>query len=73
MFTLIITQTQTNAWTTLTIVAKMPPVPTPKDPSTVVANQDTLEMATTVQVGTFLEFLSRFSLVFRLLIQYKKG
>ena len=73
MFTLIITQTQTNAWTTLTIVAKMPPVPTPKGPSTVVANQDTLEMATTVQVGTFLEFLSRFSLVFRLLVQYKKG
>ena len=29
----------------------MPPVPTPKGPSIVVANQGTLEMATTVQVG----------------------
>ena len=28
----------------------MPPVPTPKGPSTVVANQGTLEMTTTVQV-----------------------
>ena len=53
IFTEIITQTQTNAWTTLTIVAKMPPVPTPKGPSTVVANQGTLEMATTVQVGSW--------------------
>ena len=53
MFTKIITQTQTNAWTTLTIVVKMPPVPTPKGPSTVVANQGTLEMATTVQVGSW--------------------
>ena len=53
IFTLIITQTQTNAWTTLTIVAKMPPVPTPKGPSTVVANQGTLEMVTTVQVGSW--------------------
>ena len=52
IFTLIITQTQTNAWTTLTIVAKMPPAPTSKGPSTVVANQGTLEMATTVQVGS---------------------
>ena len=72
-FTKIITQTQTNAYTTLTIVAKMPPVPTPKVPSTVVANQGTLEMATTVQVGSVLELLSRFPLVFRLLVQYKKG
>ena len=31
----------------------MPPVPTPKNPSTVVANQGTLEMATTVQVGSW--------------------
>ena len=31
----------------------MPPVPTPKGPSTVVANQGTLEMATTVQVGSW--------------------
>ena len=53
IFTKIITQTQTNAWTTLTTVAKMPPVPTPKGPSTVVANQGTLEMATTVQVGSW--------------------
>ena len=52
IFTEIITQTQTNAWTTLTIVAKMPPAPTPKGLSTVVANQGTLEMATTVQVGS---------------------
>ena len=52
IFTLIITQTQTNAGTSLTIVVKMPPVPTPKGPSTVVANQGTLEMATTVQVGS---------------------
>ena len=52
-FTLIITQTKTNAWTNLTIVVKMPPVPTPKGPSTVVANQGTLEMATTVQVGSW--------------------
>ena len=29
----------------------MPPVPTPKGPSTAVVNQGTLEMATTVQVG----------------------
>ena len=42
-----------NAWTTLTIVAKMPPAPTPKSLSTVVANQGTLEMATTVQVGSW--------------------
>ena len=48
--TLITIQTQTNAWTTLTIVAKMPTAPTPKGPSTVVANQGTSEMATTVQV-----------------------
>ena len=53
IFTLIVTQTLTNAWTTLTIVAKMPPAPTPKGPSTVVANQGTLEMATTVQVGSW--------------------
>ena len=53
MFTKIITQTQTNAWTTLTIVVKIPPVPTPKGPSTVVANQGTLEMATTAQVGSW--------------------
>ena len=53
IFTLIITQTQTNAWTTLTIVAKMPPAPTSKGPSTVVASQGTLEMATTVQVGSW--------------------
>jgi len=33
-------------------VAKMPPAPTPKGPSTVVANLGTLEMATTVQVGS---------------------
>ena len=52
IFTEIITQTQTNAWTALTIVVKMPPVPTPKGPSTVLANQGTLEMATTVQVGS---------------------
>ena len=31
----------------------MPPVPTLKGPSTVVANQGTLEMATTVQVGSW--------------------
>ena len=31
----------------------MPPVPTPKGPSTVVANQGTLEMVTTVQVGSW--------------------
>ena len=30
----------------------MPPAPTPKSLSTVVANQGTLEMATTVQVGS---------------------
>ena len=30
----------------------MPPAPTPKGLSTVVANQGTLEMATTVQVGS---------------------
>ena len=53
IFTKIVIQTQTNAWTTLTIVAKMPPAPTPKGPSTVVANQGTLEMATTVQVGSW--------------------
>ena len=41
-----------NAWTTLTIVAKMPPAATPKGLSTVVANEGTLEMATTVQVGS---------------------
>ena len=52
IFTEIIPQTQTNAGTTLTIVAKMPSVPTPKGLSTVVANQGTLEMATTVQVGS---------------------
>ena len=52
MFTKIITQTQTNALATLTIVVKIPLVPTPKGPSTVVANQGTLEMATTVQVGS---------------------
>ena len=67
-FTKIITQTQTNACTTLTIVVKMPPVPTPKGSSTVVADQGTLEMATTVQVGSVLELLSRFPLVFRLLV-----
>ena len=72
-FTKIITQTQTNACTTLTIVVKMPPVPSPKDPSTVVADQGTLEMATTVQVRSVLELLSRFPLVFRLLVQSKKG
>ena len=31
----------------------MPSVPTPKGPSIVVANQGTLEMATTVQVGSW--------------------
>ena len=30
----------------------MPPAPTPKGPSTAIANQGTLEMATTVQVGS---------------------
>ena len=53
IFTEIITQTQTNAWTTLTIVAKMARAPTPKGLSTVVANQGTLGMATTVQVGSW--------------------
>ena len=52
IFTLIITQTQTNAWTTLTIVAKMPTAPTSKGPSIVAAHQGTLEMATIVQVGS---------------------
>ena len=32
----------------------MPTVATPKGPSTVVANQGTLEMATTVQVGSWI-------------------
>ena len=58
MFTKIITQTQTNAWTTLTVVAKMPPATTPKGPSTVVANQGTLEMAKTVQVGSWNSYLA---------------
>ena len=46
IFTEIITQTQTNASTILTIA------PTLKGPSTVVAIQGTLELATTVQVGS---------------------
>ena len=39
-----------NAKSALTIVATMPPALTPKGPLTVVANQGTEEMATTVQV-----------------------
>ena len=39
----------------------MPPVPTPKGPSTVVANQGTLEMATTVQVGSWNSCLASVS------------
>ena len=39
----------------------MPPVSTPKGPSTVVANQGTLEMATTVQVGSWNSCLASVS------------
>ena len=48
----------------------MPPVPTPKGPATVVANQGTLEMATTVQVGSWNSCLA-FRYFLRLLVQNK--
>ena len=48
---------QTNARWALTIVATMPPALTPKVPLTVVANQGTEEMVTTVQVGVQLQTL----------------
>ena len=42
----------------------MPPATTPKGPSTVVANQGTLEMAKTVQVGSWNSCLTfRYSFV----------
>ena len=50
----------------------MPPVPTPKGPSTVVANQGTLEMATTVQVSSWNSCLAlRYFLDFW--FKYKKS
>ena len=57
---IVIRQTKTNARSALTTVATMPTALTPKVHLTVVANQGTLEMATTVQVGppkSFLYFL----------------
>ena len=44
-------QTKTNARSALTTVVTMPTVLTPKVHLTVVANQGTWEMATTVRVG----------------------
>ena len=49
-------QTKTNARSALTTVATMPTVLTPKVHLTVVANQGTWEMATTVQVGPAKSF-----------------
>ena len=73
MFTKIITQTQTNALATLTVVVKIPLVPTPKGPSTVVVNQGTLEMATTVQVGSWNSCLNfRYSFDITNLVTWKK-
>ena len=51
---------KTNARSTLTTLATMPTVLTPKVYLTVVANQGTWEMATTLHVGaakSFLHFL----------------
>ena len=48
---IVIRQTKTNARSALTTVATMPTVLTLKVHLTVIANQDTWEMATTVQVG----------------------
>ena len=50
-------QTKTNARSTLTTVATMPTVLTPKIHLTVVTNHGTWEMATTVQVGAAKAFL----------------
>ena len=47
----ILFQTWTNVRSALTIVATMPAALIPKVPFTVVANQGTEEMVTTVQVG----------------------
>ena len=57
----ILFQTQTNAKSALTIVARMPPASTPKVLLTVVANQGTEEMVTTVQVGGQLQSFFLFS------------
>ena len=54
-----------NAKSALTIVATMPPASTPKVPFTVVANQGTEEMATTVQVGGQLQSLFCFLVSFK--------
>ena len=53
----------------------MPPALTPKVPLTVVANQGTEEMATTVQVGVQLQtlFWLIFSLVSKYLLLQKKN
>ena len=51
---------KTNARSTLTTLATMPTVLTPKFHLTVAANRGTWEMATTLQVGaakSFLHFL----------------
>ena len=48
---------KTNARSTLTTVATMPTVLTPNVHLTVVANQGTWEMATTLQVGAAKSFL----------------
>ena len=51
-------QTKTNARSALTTVVTMPTVLTPKVHLTVVANQGTWEMATTVRVGAAKSFFS---------------